>query len=104
MPSLLAALFLWTAWLLVFLFFPPEAFLAPFLFLILTFFAVFLTSALLFANTRRGFLIGIGVLFLAILNYYKVGNYLNIILITGILLSVEYYFASQNTPPAPRRG
>lgn len=95
MPSLLAALSLWTAWLLVFLFFPPEVFLAPFLFLILTFFAVFLTGALLFANTRRGFLIGIGILFLAVFNYYKVGNYLNIILITGILLSIEYYFSTR---------
>jgi|SRR3989344_9168669 len=85
-------IFLWICWAAVFFLIPPEYFLTPFLFLLLSFFVVLFTSSLIFANTRRGLLTTIGVILYMVLSFYGLGNYLNAFLIAGVLVASEYYF------------
>ena len=54
LPTLLMALALWGAWFLIFFKIPPETLLAFFGFYFFLFGAVFLTSALVLAHSRRG--------------------------------------------------
>lgn len=91
--SFAIAILLWLVWSVIFLFIPPEAYLAPIAFLATTLLAVFLTASLLFANTRRGLLTALGIIIIMVLNYYGTGNYLNIVLVTGILLTTDYYLS-----------
>lgn len=93
LPALLLTVLLWTVWLAVFFFAPPETFLMPFVFLTLTFLAILFSATLLFANTRRGFLTALGLTAFMLLNFYGIGNYLNLLLIVGVLLAAEYYFS-----------
>lgn len=67
----------------------------PLIFLCITFISVFSLTTALFANTRRGLLAASAVFLIMLLNYYGVGNYLTALLLVGILLSIEYYFARQ---------
>jgi len=90
------SILLWVIWATIFFFVPPENFLTPFLFLFLTGLSVFFTAALLFANTRRGMLTAFGIAAIMVLNYFGLGNFLNLILVAGVLLVGEYYF-SKNT-------
>ncbi len=89
------AILLWLAWAIIFLFVPPEISLVPILLLGITFLATLFTTSLVLANTRRGLLISVGVAIFMIMNYYGIGNYLNILLIAGILITVEYYLSSR---------
>jgi len=56
------------------------------------FLALFLTLAIVFANSRRGFLFSLGVVVLLILRLFQLGNILNAILITTLVLTLDYYF------------
>jgi hypothetical protein len=58
----------------------------------LLFLAVFLTTALLLANSRRGLLIAIGVIGFLLFRYYQIANYLNVGLFIAILVTIELYF------------
>ncbi|MBI2007422.1 MAG: hypothetical protein HYS83_01850 [Candidatus Blackburnbacteria bacterium] len=91
--SFAVALLLWLSWLAIFLFIPPEAFFVPIVFLAVTFLAIFLTVTILFSNTRRGLLTALGAIIFMILNYYHATNYLNIVLVGGVLLTIEYYLS-----------
>lgn len=93
LPTLVVAIFLWIVWAVIFFFVPPEGLLIPVVFLLVTFLAVFFIGALLFANTRRGLLAAIGVLIFMGLNFYGAGNYLNAVLLAGLLLAAEYYLS-----------
>lgn len=93
--SFLVAVTLWVFWLTLFFFVPPEIPGITFLFLVLTFAAFFLTAALLLANTRRGFLVAVGAVLIMLLSYYGAGNYLNILLVIGILAATEYYLSKR---------
>ena len=92
--SFLVSLLLWLFWLIVFFFIPPEYTAMPFVFLTLTFLAVLFTTALVFANTRRGLLAAVGITVFMILRYFEIGNYLNLFLLAGLLFSIEYYLSS----------
>lgn len=96
LPTLLITIILWSIWAITFFFVPPETFLVPILFLFITFLATLFTGSLIFANTRRGLLSALGILFFMLLNYYNIGNYLNIVLLVGILFAAEYYFSRQS--------
>lgn len=93
--SFAVALLLWLTWFVIFLFIPPETYFTLIAFLVVTFLTTFLTAALLFANTRRGLLIALGVIIFMLLNHYEAGNYLNIILVAGILLTTDYYLSKK---------
>lgn len=65
-------------------------------FFLLLFFTVFLLLALILANSRRGFLLSLGLIGFLLLRYYQLANYLNLSLFFGILLCLEIYFRSEN--------
>lgn len=93
--TFLLTVFLWAIWAIFFFFIPPEYFLTPLLFLLISFLAILFAFALLFANTRRGFFVAIGVIAFMTLRYYEIGNYLNLFLLAGLLFSLEYYLAKR---------
>ncbi len=85
------AFMLWIVWIFIFFFVPPERFSLPLIFIFVTFLTILFTGSLLFASTRRGLLLSLGVVIFMLLRYFEIGNYLNLILLSGILLSIEYY-------------
>jgi len=96
--TLIFILFLWSIFGLIIFFVEPSMvkdFLWPnsyLPFFINLFLALFLTLAIVFANSRRGFLTSLGVIIFLILRLQQLGNILNAILITASLFSLEYYF------------
>ena len=94
LPTAAVSLVILTVWLVVFFLVPPETHLAPLLFLALTFLQVLFITSLIFANTRRGLLTSLGAVSFLITKYYGVGNYLTLLLIIGILVTVEYYLST----------
>lgn len=75
------------------LFIPPDTFGAMPAFFILTLLVIFFPASLVFANSRRGFLLAFGVVFFLILRLFGIGNVLNLLLLSGILLAIEYYLS-----------
>jgi hypothetical protein len=71
----------------------PDAYLP---FFINLFLALFLTSAVLFANSRRGLFISLGVITFLYLRLFGLGNILNLFLIVSIIFVLELYFKKQN--------
>jgi hypothetical protein len=92
-PTLLATLFLWLLTASLVYFTDPTSFgLVP-LFFLLIFLCLIFTFSIILANTRRGAILsGILVIFL-FLRYLGVGNILNFLLLTGIGIAAELYFA-----------
>ena len=92
-PTLLATSFLWLLTASLVYFTDPSSFgLVP-LFLFLVFLSLIFTFSIILANTRRGTILsGVLILFL-FLRYLGVGNILNFLLLTGIGIAAELYFA-----------
>jgi hypothetical protein len=63
----------------------------PFFLLFLA--AAFFTLAVIFANSRRGFLVALGLTVFLILRVYQLGNLLNLLLIIGIVVAINRYFS-----------
>ncbi len=91
LPTLLLAILFWVGWGCLVYFLPPKNGLLLFTFCLLLFAAVFLTFALIFANSRRGLLIAIALIGFLLLRYYELENILNITLLTAILICIELY-------------
>lgn len=89
------AVVLWVFWLILFFFVPPEIPGITLAFLALTFAVFFLTAALLLASTRRGLIAAVGGVLVMLLSYYGAGDYLNILLVVGVLATVEYYLSKR---------
>ena len=53
--------------------------------------ASFLTLAIIWGNSKRGFLSAVGLAGILMLRIYKLGNLLNLILLIGVLLAIEKY-------------
>lgn len=77
---------------MVVFFIDPETPAAVFIFFLLLFLAVLFSTSILFANTRRGILSATGTVFFFLLRYFGLGNVLNLLLIAGILISIDRYF------------
>lgn len=91
LPTLIITIILWISLALIIYFSNPENFgLVP-LFLILLFLAILFTSSVIFANPRRGLMLAVGITFFAVLRFFGVGNIINLLLIVGILITVESY-------------
>lgn len=91
-PTFVLAILFWLGWIFVLFKIPPEpnlSFLAFFLFLFL---AVFLASALLFANSKQGFVAASFVIFVLLFRYYQIGNLLNLFLLLTIFIALEFFF------------
>lgn len=94
-PTLLLAILFWLAWgWLVYSFAPTNNFLLI-TFYFLLFIACFLTLALIFANSRRGLIATLGIICFLILRFYQLGNVLNLVLLGGILITLNFYLAKR---------
>jgi TRAP-type C4-dicarboxylate transport system permease large subunit len=92
---ILLAIILWFLIIgIVYLIEPSTIFIVP-AFFIIVFIALLLTFSLLFSNTRRGVLSSFGVLFFLILRYLGVGNILNLLLISAIVVAMDLYFSRE---------
>jgi len=92
LPTLLVALFFWANIVFIIFRLSPSSLFTICHFLFSIFMALFLTSSLVLANSRRGFLLATGIIIFLILRLTKMANFLNLILLFGILLSLELYF------------
>jgi len=95
LPTLLVTILLWGLLAGLVYFIDPGIFGAVFLFFIILFVALLFTFSLIFANTRRGLIGSIAILFFSILAYLGVGNILNLLLIVAIAVSLELYLAQK---------
>lgn len=91
--AVIALLILFLTALVIFV--DPVAFGAVILFLILVFLVVLFTFALIFGNSRRGFVAAIALTVFLLLKYLGIGNLLNLILIVCIALAFEIYWANK---------
>ena len=91
LPTLLMALAFWATWgWLVYSKAPsPNFLMITFYFLLFT--AIFLTAALVLANSRRGLLMASWLIAFLLFRYYELANGLNLLLLTGIVFSLEIY-------------
>lgn len=94
-PTLLLAILSWLGWFLVLIKIPPESTLLLFTFFFLLFSALFLTSALFFANSRRGLITTLFVILVLVFRYYQIGNPLNLILLLAIFVALEFFFRAR---------
>lgn len=90
---MLLTVLLWLALGALVYFIEPGTFGAVPLFFLITFMAVLFTFSLIFAGGRRGLIGAIGITLFLILSYLGVGNFLNLILIVAIAVSIELYFS-----------
>lgn len=95
-PTLLFTTILWLLLTGLIYFSDPEAFFAVPTFFFVSFLALFFSFSIIFSNTRRGFVAALGLTFFLILRYFGVGNMLNFLLISGLLVTVEIYFKRLN--------
>ncbi len=95
LPALLLAVLFWLLWGGLVYFTAPTNYLLLITFYLLLFLAVFLTSGLVFANSRQGFVVALGIICFLLLRYHQLGNVLNIILLVGILISLSLYMAKR---------
>ncbi|PJE67308.1 hypothetical protein COU95_03115 [Candidatus Shapirobacteria bacterium CG10_big_fil_rev_8_21_14_0_10_40_9] len=93
LPTFLLTILFWLCWIYILLFTAPESNFLLFTFYFLLFLSLFLTFSLIFANSRRGFLLVLGITGVVFLQQIKLLNILNLILLLGILLSFELYFS-----------
>lgn len=98
LPTLVLTLVLWLLWGGLIYFVEPELvtnFLIPHAYLpffMLFWPASFLTLAIVLGNSRRGFLVSLGLVLFLGLRLVQLGNVLNFLLILGILIAVDRYF------------
>lgn len=100
LPTLVLILILWFLLALMIFLIEPELIkdvIIPGLYLPffgLFFPAVFLSLAIILNNSQRGFLISLGLTAILILKIYRLDNWLNFILVGGILITVDRYLSS----------
>ena len=92
LPALIVALFFWASWFFVAIKISPTSFFSLFSFLFSLFMALFLTLSLLLGNSRRGLLLSLGIIIFLLLRFLKMAHFLNLTLLIGTLISLEFYF------------
>ncbi len=100
LPTLVLIVVLWSLLLSMITYVEPELIkdiLVPGLYL--PFFLLFLPAsffslAVFLANTRRGFLVSLGLTGYLVLRVYELGNVLNLLLIIGIVVAIDRYLDS----------
>lgn len=95
LPTLFLAGLSWLGWGFILLKIPPESTFLIFAFFFLLFSALFLTSALIFANSRRGLMTALLIIFVLIFRYYQIGNLLNLLLLLAIFVALELYLSQR---------
>lgn len=100
LPTLILILVLWSLLVAMLVYVEPELvkdILVPGLYLpffLLLMPASFLTLAIMLANTRRGFLVSLGITGYLMLRVYELGNVLNLVLIVGMVVAIDRYLDS----------
>jgi len=89
------ALILWSGVFFLVYFTDPFSFGKIPLFFIILLLATYFTSSLLTESTRRGLTVSISLTLFLLLRYFGIGNVINLLLIAGLALSFEYYFAKK---------
>lgn len=88
LPALIFALIFWGLWGWFAYSFPPANNLLILVFYLLLFLALFLTSSLIFANSKLGVIAALWLILLLIFRFFKIGNILNLLLLTIIFLLI----------------
>ena len=91
LPTLIAITVLWGSLGMLVYFVDPYKFGSVILFFILLFFATFFTFSMLLANSRRGAIFAVIITLFMFLKYIGVGSLLNLLLLTGLALTLEIY-------------
>ena len=91
LPALILTLIFWggLSWLVYT--FPPESFWLIISFYLLLFAAVFFTIALSFGNSKIGLIAALWAILFLLLRYFKIGNLLNLSLLTLIFSLLGFY-------------
>jgi hypothetical protein len=92
LPTLLLAILSWGTLACLIYFTAPKNNLLILGFYFLLLVAIFLTFALLFANSRRGLLVAVAGVGFLVFRYFDLANYLNLILFGGVLICLELFF------------
>ena len=95
LPTLILAIVLWGLMAYIVYFVNPFSFLALPIFFVTLFTTLLLTFSILFTGARRGLLTSIVVTSFLSLRYFGVGNIVNLVLIIGLALAIEYYFTKK---------
>ena len=95
LPTLLLAILFWLLWGGLVYFAAPTNYVLLITFSFLLFLASFLALALILANSRQGLIVALGIICFLILRYFQLGNILNLILLAGILISLNLYLAKR---------
>lgn len=88
-PTLVATIILWVGAILMVVLTDPAGFGAVPFFFFLIFMALLFTSATLFENRRRGLLVSLGLTLFLVLRYFGVGNILNFLLLSGVIITYD---------------
>jgi len=91
LPALILALAFWGLWGWLVYSFPPLSNLLIAAFSLLLFLAVFLSGALIFANSKLGLITALWLILFLSFRYFKIGNLLNLSLLTIIFLLLGIY-------------
>lgn len=100
--TLILIIFFWSTLFLMIFFTEPEMIKdiliknSYLVFFINLFLALFLTLAVIFANSTTGLLVTLGAIGFLILRLHQLGNLLNAILIISIVFVLNKYFTNKN--------
>jgi len=92
LPLLVITVIFWLLLGAIIYFLSPDAFGAVFLLFLVIFLTVFFTSSILFANSKRGGVIATSITLFIFLRFIGVGNIVNLLLLVGIVVTIELYF------------
>jgi len=92
LPALIFALIFWGLWGWLVYSFSPANNLLILIFYLLLFLATFLTSSLIFANSKLGAIAALWLILFLIFRFFKIGNILNLSLLTVIFFLIGIYF------------
>lgn len=98
LPALILSLIFWGAWIYLIFWQPPANYLLIFSFYLLLFFAGFFSLSLIWANSKIGFLNSLWLILFLTFRYFKIGNSLNLGLLTLIFSLLIFYFYQKNRP------
>jgi len=90
-PTLAITILLWILTFALVYFVEPDTPLIMPVFFILVFLAFLFTFSTALANSRRGLILSLAVTIFLFLRYLGVGNIINLLLIAGIVVSLEVY-------------
>ena len=93
LPTLLITILFWIMISGIIYFIDPHQTGAVLLFFVFILATLFFTFSLILASSRRGVLVASAITAFLILRFFGVGNILNLLLITGLTITVEYYFS-----------